>query len=238
MASPDERAPNDAELSRYLAALALPNRLALLRKLQMPHALAEIELPAVRPREEFAPDRTLSRQAVHEHLAKLVEVGLVTTRSREREGRATIEYVVNQARLFIVTDELRRLSLIRSVRGASDATAAAARGDGPDVELPRGPALVLAGGPLEGRAFALEGAGPWIVGRDAACDVPLAFDPFVSKHNARVLRERGAWSFEAAADARNPTLVNWRPVPAGARAPIEAGDLVSVGRTLLVVRGV
>lgn len=228
--------PDYAELSRYLAALALPNRLALLRKLQLPHTLSEIELPAVRPRGSLAADRVLSRQAVQEHLAQLVDVGLVDARQRERDGRVITEYVVNQARLFTVTEEFRRLSLIRALRSAGNATARRTEAS-PRSALPEGPALVLASGPFEGQAFALDGAGPWTLGRDRACDIALEFDPFISRESAVVRRSLDGFALEVRPSARNGALLNFGRLEVGSAVRLRSGDLVSVGRSLLVMRG-
>jgi hypothetical protein len=228
-----------AKLGAYLRALAVPNRLELLRKLQLPHAVADITLAPARADRERSPTRPLSRQAIEAHLRKLELLGLVRGRAAERDGRAVTEYVVDHARLFLVVEELRRLSLIRGVQtmtAAADAHSVARFGEdaGP---MPPGPALVLASGPLEGSVFALAGAGPWVVGREKGLSVPLPYDPFVSKENTRVWREGGRFFAQALPGARNGTRVNWRALAPDEVAPLGPGDALGVGRSLLFLRG-
>jgi DNA-binding transcriptional ArsR family regulator len=224
-----------AKLSAYLKALSVPNRLELLRKLQQPHALGDIRLAPVRRDRDRNPARAITRQAVEEHLGKLEDLGLVQARTAQREGRVVTEYVVNQARLFVVVEELRRLSLLRPVH--LSATAGHATQTGRDVPaLPAGPAFVLAGGPLEGTAFPLVGSGPWVVGREKDSSVPLPFDPFVSKENAKVWREGDGFLVQALA-AKNGTRVNWQPLAEGEVRALKPADTLGVGRTVLLLRG-
>ena len=231
-------APDYAELSRYLRVLSEPNRLALLRKLQFPHALADIDLQPSRPGTALSATRALSRQAVHEHLGKLRDLGLVQARSAERDGRGVTEYVVNHARLFVLLEELRRLSLIRAAREEASQATVAGRPETPaDAPMPKGRALVLASGPFEGSSYPLEGAGPWLIGRDDDLAVALTYDPFVSKHNTRLALQGGTLLAHDLPGNRNGTRVNWRPLPPGGSAPLAAGDMLGVGRSLLVVRG-
>lgn len=234
----DGEAPDYAQLSRYLRVLAVPNRLELLRKLQLPHALAEIDLQPSRARSAFSPTRALSRQAVHEHLGKLQDLGLVQKRNVQRDGRHVTEFVVNHARLFILLEELRRLSVIRAAREeAGQATVAGKPAHEAFAPLPKGLALVLVSGPYEGSAFGLEGDGPWVVGRDDDAAVPLAYDPFVSKANTRLSRQGSALFAEDLAGSRNGTRVNWQRLSPGQRVPLGPADVLGVGRSLLVVRG-
>lgn len=227
-----------ARLSMYLRALAEPNRLELLRKLQLPHAVPDIRLSPARADRERSPDRPLSRQAVESHLRKLEALGLVRGRAAERDGRGVTEYVVDQARLFLVVEELKRLSLLRTVQGSMTAAAEARTMTGQEAPaMPKGPALVLASGPLEGSCFALAGMGPWVVGRDKGADVSIPYDPFVSKANTRVWREGSRFFAQTLPEARNGTRVNWRRLADGESAALEPGDALGVGRTLLFLRG-
>lgn len=225
-----------AKLSAYLRALSMPNRLDLLRKLQQPHALGDIKLAPSRKDRDRNPARALSRQAVEEHLQKLEDLGLVHARTSEREGRVVTEYVVNQARLFVVVEELRRLSLLRPVHLSATAQGHTGPRSRDLPELPTGPAFVLAGGPLEGTAFPLVGSGPWFVGREKDASVALPFDPFVSKANAKVWRDGDAFYVEAL-PAKNGTRVNWQPLAQGEVRPLRPADTLGVGRTVLLLRG-
>lgn len=239
---PDRGSVDYERLSEYLRALAVPNRLQLLRQLQLPRAVSEITLAPARKARELNEERNLSRQAIEGHLDTLEGLGLVQGRASSREGRSVTEYVVSHARLFLVVEELRRLSLIRSAETGD--TAAADRGAGATGAMPAAPttmpdgaALVLAGGPLEGTAFALEGAGPWTIGREKGNAITLAYDPFVSKANTLVWREGAALRVRTLDGARNGTRVNWRTLAPGETATLRAGDTLGVGRTLLLVRG-
>ena len=224
------------ELSEYLRVLGVANRLELLRKLQWPRAVSEIQLTPARRAKDRAPDRALSRNAVELHLKRLQELGLVHARTRATaEGRDVTEYVVNHARMFVVTDELRRVSLQRT----SPVERTDAAEDDPSVEppqVPKGASLLLVNGPLEGSAFSLKGDGPWVVGRETGVDVALPYDAFVSRDNTRIVREGARFVVEAVAGARNGTRVNWQLLAPGERRALCAGDVVGVGRSLLVLR--
>lgn len=228
-------------LGEYLRALAVPNRLQLLRQLQVPRAVSEISLAPARKARELNEDRNLSRQAIEGHLDTLEGLGLVQGRASSREGRGVTEYVVSHARLFLVVEELRRLSLIRSAElsdtapGGAGSRATGAMGTPPP--MPEGAALVLAGGPLEGTAFPLEGTGPWTIGREKGLAVTLAYDPFVSKANTLVWREGRELRVRTIEGARNGTRVNWQPLSSGDTATVRSGDTLGVGRSLLLVRG-
>lgn len=218
-------------LSLYLKSLANPNRLELLWVLRNPAAASDIHLTPKRKDEGLSPARAISRQSVMEHLDSLEEVGVVE-RVADEEGKGQLR-VVSQARLFAVIEELRALTAIRpSVRVDVDATLASP--DGPRPEWPRGPKLVLASGPWEGRAFALQGAGPWGIGRSRAQEVSLSYDPYVSSEHARVFAHDGRLALEELSGARNACRVNFVALSKGERRALRPGDVVGVGRSLLV----
>lgn len=224
------------ELALYLRTLGVPNRLELLRRLQVPHAVGDIRLAPARRSRDRDPDRPLSRNAIEQHLARLEELGLVHARSLDRDGRATVEYVTNAARLFVVIDEMRRVSLMRAQPDARTAAPDEDEGAVAPPDVPKGPALVLVNGPLEGAVFPLEGKGPWTIGRERGLSVALPHDPFVSKENT-VLRAEGArFLAEDAPGSRNGTRVNWAPLATGERRALVGGDVLGVGRSLLVWR--
>ncbi|HWH08930.1 MAG TPA: helix-turn-helix domain-containing protein, partial [Candidatus Thermoplasmatota archaeon] len=70
-------AEKDAALATTLAALANPVRLAILRQLRTPRALGDIRVLSDEPRGPGEPDRPLSRQAVRQHLDRLLDIGVV-----------------------------------------------------------------------------------------------------------------------------------------------------------------
>ncbi|HUR69587.1 MAG TPA: FHA domain-containing protein [Candidatus Thermoplasmatota archaeon] len=221
------------QLARHLRVLGAPGRLELLRRLHVPRALGEIELAATRASRDRTPGRQLTRATIAAHLRTLEEVGLVQARASTRDGQPVVEYALQQARLFVVLDELRRVGLLRP-RETGDTVVE----DVPDVtppEMPGGATFLLVNGPHEARAFPLDGPGPWVIGRDPRAHVPLPYDPFVSRENTRIAKARGGrFVLASLPDAPNGTLLNWRPL--AGEATLVGGDVVSVGRTLLVFR--
>lgn len=232
---------NAERLSAYLRALALPSRIELLLKLRVPHTVAEVHLRPVRAAEGRRPDRALSWQTVERHIRSLQHLGLVRARPAQREGRRVTEYVVDHVRLFLVVEELRQLGLIRPLPGAGLTGQTAGlfgdAGPGAAPALPEGPALVLAGGPMEGAAFSLDGQGPWIIGRAKGLAVSLPYDPFVSTENSEVRREGARFLLRTLPGSRNGTWLNWRRLEPPEEAALGAGDAVGVGRSVLLFRG-
>lgn len=230
----DTRAPIEYEkLSQYLKALANPNRLEMLDKLRFPKSAGELRLTPKRTEGAGNKARSISRQAVEEHLDILEAIGVVTKREGERDGRPVDEYAMNHARLFALVEEFRKLTLLRgaSVEDPGATIDADAKAAAPWVE---GPKLVLVSGPWEGRVVPLAGGhGAWTLGRKRGASVQLDYDPFVSQEHARVVRDADGWSVEDLPGSKNGTFVNFRPVPAG-RTRLRAGDVLGVGRTLMV----
>ncbi|MGQ0534925.1 MAG: FHA domain-containing protein [Methanobacteriota archaeon] len=164
------------------------------------------------------------------------------SRAASRDGVAVREYLVNPGRLFVVVDELRRLSRLRpppsatrSWAGTGEETADRA-GLESTPDLPGSPALVLASGPSEGTPLPLEGPGPWAVGRAEACDVVVPHDPYVSAENCRLRRDPEGWSVRDHAESTNGTTLNWRLLPKGGEVPIRSGDTIGLGRTIMIFR--
>lgn len=217
------------------------NRIDLLRKLQVPRTVAELELRPARADRTRRADRPLAYQTVEGHIEKLQDLGLVHARASTRDGRSVTEYVVNHARLFLIVEELRLLTLIRAAPGVAksqtDAISASGFDESLDVVLPQGPALVVASGPLEGTAFSLEGPGPWVIGRARGLPVALPHDLFVSARNSEVRRDGRGFVLRALPGARNGTRLNWRRLADGEEAPLAPADAIGVGRSLLIFRG-
>lgn len=218
-------------LSTYLKALANPNRLELLWLLRIPTSVAELHLTPKRKEDGLQQSRPMSRQAVAEQIEVLEGVGVIE-RLPDEEGKVGMR-VVSQPRLFALIEEMRTLTAIRpAVRVDVNRTIEDAAAETPDWAA--GPKLVLASGPWEGRAFPLAGAGPWTVGRHKEHAVALTYDPYVSGDHARFVRTGATVSVESMPGARNPPRVNFAPLSAGKPRALRAGDIVVIGRSLLV----
>jgi DNA-binding transcriptional ArsR family regulator len=223
-------------LEQYLRALSHSRRLELLHILRMPHALQDIRLPPGKARAGERPDRAVARQTVQLHLRKLMEIGAVTARDGDGSGK---EFVVNPQRVYQITEELRKVTIATAgAPAARDATVAAVPVAAS--EMQPGPKLVLVHGFMEGKVFPLrrgdigERAG-WVIGRKSGLHVCLEYDPYVSLVNSEVLLDKGQFYLADLGSSKNGTWLNWRPV-GERRAPLTQGDVIGVGRSLLVFR--
>jgi DNA-binding transcriptional ArsR family regulator len=243
---PGRGTPQDERLAEALGALANATRLMLLREVRAAKALREIELRAVGARDPaelrgagLGAPRTLSRQAVRMHLERLVEAGVVVARDTERAYGSTVEYALNHQRLYALAEEVRELAKMRPAEEPAEPTL---RGGPPAAQHPaRGPCLVLVKGLHEGRAFGLAHAGPgpreWVIGRKRGLAVSLDFDPYTSAEHAAIVLEGGAYHVQDFPESRNGTLLNFQPLARGSRHGLRTGDVLGVGRSLLLFRG-
>lgn len=235
----DEEA-QDETLAQRFAALASPVRLAVLREVATPRTVTEIHVrPSAAGAGGGGADRNVSRQTVREHLDRLVAAGLVLPRETERSRGPTTEYVLNHQELFSLAEEFRELARLRPAAELALATLSTPdRREGSELA---GPCLVLVKGLGEGRTFDLapkrgDGRDEWVVGRRRGLAVSLDYDRFVSTENALVSLRDGAYFIEDLPDSRNGTLVNFRAIPRGEKRRLATGDLVGVGRSLLLFR--
>lgn len=221
-------------LGQYLKALGNPLRLELLYKLRLPKRASEVAVAPRRADARYNPDRTISRQAVLEHLEVLEAIGVVSRQATEGDGAD--EFVTNHQRLFAIVEEMRKLTQIRPAA----AFATQETMDAPDAtpaEWPRGPKLVIVSGSWEGRVFPLAGAKEaWTLGRGEGADVRIDYDPYISAENARLRRGEKGFEVQTLPDARNGTTLNFRPLAPGTWTRLDAGDIVGAGRSLLVYR--
>lgn len=229
-------------LESYLKTLAYASRLELLAALRTPKTLDEIHLTPGASQAGENPDRPISRQAVQNHLDKLHEAGLVRVGETDRKGKRAIhEYTLDQARLFAVCEELRKVSALEpTVALDPNATEGLPESRGA-ASWETGAKLVLVHGVHEGRAFALKpslthpGRG-WVIGRTADAAIALEYDPFVSLENAEVVQVGRQHRLLDLRSSRNGTFLNWRRLPVGGEATLRSGDVIGVGRSLLVFR--
>lgn len=226
----------DERLAQVLSVLASPNRLTLLRQLREARAMTEIRLP---PEEgsgmgSGGEDRAIARQAVRGHLRKLLDVGAasIVQAPADRSPR----YLVNHQRLFEIAEEIRGLAQLRPVEeGPAMPTVADARRPVPHAVFPR---LLLVRGLDEGRSFPLPAKlaprDGWLIGRSPAAHVRLDYDPFVSGESALIRSDSDRYHVESLPQGRNGTSVNMRLIEPGRRRPLRHGDVVGVGRTLMI----
>lgn len=219
---------DDEALARGFDALANAVRLALLRELRSPKLLGAIRVAAE------GEDAVISRQSVRRHLDVLLETGLVTQRETRGTRGETTEYALNPQRLFVLAEEALELAHMRSDL-EPDAPTMPLGSTAPRA-LP-GPCLVLVHGAAIGHVFPLSPpATRWRIGRHRDVEVALDFDPFASGESAVIERAQGGHEIVDAPAGRNPTRLNLVALPRGGRARLRHGDLIGVGRSLLLYR--
>ncbi len=232
-------APDFDRLESYFQVLSHAARLELLYQLRFPRSLPDIRVTARQVRHGQSADRAMSRQAVEEHLQRLIDLGLVNPQETE-DSRTKRAYVVNGQRLYQVLEEFRAIGTIA-------ATAPPAEGVTAELGIARppprlvGPQLVIVHGLHEARTFPLrtdkqDANRGWLVGRKPGLAVSLDYDPFVSSENSEITANGGAHVIRDIAGSRNGTSVNWRRLEPNERAPLESGDVIGVGRSILVFR--
>lgn len=222
-------------LAEQLAALGYVTRLELLEALRLPHALSDIELTPRRGGEPGV-QAPASRSTVYEHLRKLEETGLIRSREVERGGRTVKVFMTDPLRLYALLEELRRVIAFHAGHAPAGDSTGTLRG-APKASRASGPRLVLVHGLYEGRSYHLDAEGlagdRWLIGRKTGLAVSLDYDPYASLENAYVTFRGGRYVLHDFADSKNGTLVNWEPLPRGGTAPLRAGDIIGVGRSLL-----
>lgn len=217
-------------LATALAALGSPIRIAILKKLRSPRTLREIEVGSTRP----DAGKTLTRQTVREHLEKLLAQGMVSRREAVGVNHDHAhEFVLNHQAVFALAEDIRSLAKLRPTVEPSAPTSVGLSLPPP---VPEGHRLVLVHGIDEGTSFDLSPARgvSWVIGRRRGLGVPLDFDPFVSSENSLVTWDGSRHSIRDLASSRNGTMVNFRPIGKEEDRPLRHGDVVGVGRSILI----
>lgn len=223
-------------LARNFETLASETRVHLLHLLRTPKALSDIQVEPSLTRTGENPERPLTRQAVSRHLDQLQEQGLVK-RIPADSSKKTDTYVLNHERLFAMVDEIRALAKLRPVvqdpAGAGQTMVRGVEGSPP---MPKGPRVVVVYGRDDGLAFPLDGpvGSHWTLGRAPRCQIRLDYDPFVSSENSRIERGPQEFLLHDLLSSRNGTWLNWRSIPRGGSSPLRSGDVLTIGRSLLV----
>lgn len=194
-----------------------------------------------RSRQDIADELGISRQAVTQHLNKLIEQGFVEEIEGWRESGPVAEFRVIPNRLFALGMTLVDLGNLEAEGGedrlASEPTQpleAGAQAEPVSKTARQDPHLLILDGPEAGERFQLRGErSRWTIGRGDDRDLELGHDPYVSSQHCEIrLTPRGYAVVDAY--SANGTQVNFGRLPKGERAPLEAGDVVRVGRTNLV----
>jgi DNA-binding transcriptional ArsR family regulator len=231
------RVPGDVDsqhIAAIMRALANPVRIDLLKAIQSAKPLGEIRLEARRRDRVARPGRPMNRVTARQHLDILLEAGMARRVRRVRDGRALDHYVVNQAQIFALLEELRQLVLIRPQGDVVDGTVPVPT---PADRSAAGARLALVNGVGEGQVFALAGPGlgRWGIGRRPGNRICLEHDPYVSLDNSELAR-RGRGYAVRDLGSRNGTFVNWERLASEEWRPLATGDLLGVGRSALVFR--
>lgn len=215
------------DLVECLGALASAPRLQIIRQLRRPVALRDIHVSGERP--DAGP--TIARQTVRRHVERLVEVGVAQRVGLESEG-SEFQFVVDHQRLFLLSEEVRALARLRPTL---EGDAQTIDFDAPAAVIERGPRLVLVRGLDEGEVFPLSAPHhTWRVGRRRGLEISLDYDPSVSTENAVIERSGASLVISDVEGSRNGTLVNFRRLVVGEKRKLAHGDLISIGRSLLL----
>lgn len=220
------------DLVDSLDAIAYPNRFKLLTELKEPRAIGDIELTATV--DHGNPDRVITREGVRHHMKKLRDAGFVKARTARGRGQTEHEYVVEHTRLYELSEALRDLPLKQ--RGGRWDACETLTWDPPV----RGcPSLTVVHGSRIGESFPLrgglreEGRG-WIIGRSEDVDISLDWDARVDEQAAEIHRDDEGFEVIDLRAAKRRVVVNGEPLDRGEHASLEPGDVISVGRSVLV----
>lgn len=214
-------------LAERLVPLASPVRLRLLRFLTRPHYL-----------EEIASYLGLTRQAARKHVDQLVEIGVLDRQSGTRETGPVTEYLVNPSALYLLYDEFEKLASLRRAEEPDVLSRTVAQPGARPLSAPAGgPCLTVVRGLNLGQRHRLPPAAKeWTIGRDTTCAIAVPYDAYASNRHAEVRYEGGRYLLT---DLRstNGTLHNFVLLARGGEVELAHGDVVGVGKTVLLFWG-
>lgn len=215
-----------AALARDLHPLGNEKRLELLHFLTRPHYL-----------EEVASHLKMARQAAQKHIDQLLELGVIKKQQGRRESGPVVEYVLVPQRLFALSEEFSKLGVLKPLASEEAVMRTQVATRAPRVgAFATGPALVMVHGMKAGTVYRLApGTEPWTIGRDADRTVCIDYDPFVSNRHAEVA-PKGGQHVLVDTFSTNGTFLNWDRLPRGGEVALQPGDVVGVGKSLLVYR--
>jgi DNA-binding transcriptional ArsR family regulator len=212
----------EGRLAEMLGAIANPLRLRLVRRLQRPAFIPDLT-------KEFG----MTRQAIKKHLDELASAGLVESAMRRRGTMPASQFFTDPTSFFTLREMVSDLGLTEATAALPRVTRVAAGGNA--ARQPGGAGLLMVHGDLAGRWFSLEGRSTCVVGRDAKADVSLGYDGYASGRHAMLQAEGTGWRLTDL-HSTNGTRLNFLRLPRGGAAALAHGDIVSIGRTHLVLR--
>lgn len=217
--------PRLEELARMLRPLSSPVRLQLLRYLSTSGTI-----------EEIAVHLGISRQAARKHVDKLLETGALIKQRSVGKPLPVMGYTANPQALFAIYDQIEKLGDMDVQHPSLMMTRAALNKGRKEPPVPQsGTMLIVVRGLLNGRRFALDGvnAREWALGRDERCDFTLLYDPWVSKRHMLIKKTDARYVLH---DLRstNGTIHNMNALPKGADVGLKDGDIIGVGRSVMV----
>jgi pSer/pThr/pTyr-binding forkhead associated (FHA) protein len=74
----------------------------------------------------------------------------------------------------------------------------------------------------------------FVIGRDEDCDIALVQDSLASRRHAMIEFSQGEYAIKDLGST-NGTFVNGRPLAKGEKRPLEAGDVIVIGKTEITV---
>lgn len=166
---------------------------------------------------------------------ELIAAGLV--RPTTAFGPEGSGFAVDRMALFTLIEDLR--SLASDASNHIDPKSTTTVPGVPAGTWLNGPKLILVNGICEGSTYPLDiepGHRSWVIGRGGDVDVPLLYDPYVSRHGAEVWQDGKTFFIEDLAPGKNGTYLNWRRLDKREAASLQDGDIVGLGRSLLVFR--
>lgn len=217
----EEATPGD--LAAAMAVLASPVRLGLL------HRLARGAFIPV-----LAKEMGLTRQALRKHLDELEAAGLIVAIPSRRGALPATEYRTDPVGLFAFKESVLGLAVHAEPASLRPAATLPFGAQGPVAVAP-GAGLLLVHGDQPGRWFTLAGRSEALLGRDASADVALTYDAFASLRHALLRRSAGGWTLTDLG-SMNGTRVNFERVPMNGSREVKAGDLITVGKSHLLLR--
>lgn len=222
------------DLVDSLEAIAYPNRFKLLTELKEPRAIGDIKLTATV--DHGNPDRVITREGVRHHMKKLRDAGFVKARTARGRGQTEHEYVVDRTRLYELSEALRDLPL-KQRAGTWDAWENLTW----DTPVKGCPNLTVVHGSRIGESFPLRGGSReeergWIIGRNEDVEINLDWDACVDDQAAEIHRGEEGFEVIDLRSAKRRVVVNGEALDRGERVGIGPGDVISVGRSVLVLQ--